>query len=168
MCRLPIWTAILTFYFAGSAPAETSSEGSSSLSLDQARAIVAPLYEALNEPAKKDVESLLTKTTSPDFRSCTGEDNCVDRDTAIAGFKALGEIVPDLQWAVRDILVAGDQIVVRGEATGTPAKPFVGVDPSGKAFKVMSIDIHSVEDGRVARTFHLEDWATGLRQLTAN
>src|SRR5258706_14871852 len=33
------------------------------------RAIVSPLYEALNEPAKKDVSALLAKAAHPDYRS---------------------------------------------------------------------------------------------------
>jgi len=37
----------------------------SALSVEEARTIVAPLYEALNEPAKKDVAKLLAKATSP-------------------------------------------------------------------------------------------------------
>src|SRR5437773_6073076 len=41
----------------------------SSLTVEQARTIVAPLYDALNEPAKKDVAALLAKSTHPDYRS---------------------------------------------------------------------------------------------------
>jgi predicted ester cyclase len=165
--RLLFLSAAFSAVLAGVGLADSPPKGSP-LSVDQARAIVAPLYEALNEPSKKDVESLLTRSTSPDFKSCGGEDNCVDRDAAIKGFKTLGAIVPDLHWAIHDVLVAGDQIIVRGEASGTPTKPFLGVAPSGKTFKVMSIDIHSVRDNQVVRVYHLENWAAALRQLAAN
>jgi hypothetical protein len=37
---------------------------------------------------------------------------------------------------------------------------------TGKAFSIMSIDIHTIRDGRIQTTFHLEDWAGALRQLT--
>ena len=41
-------------------------EIATSLTVEQARAIVAPLYEALNEPTKKDVPALLANATNPD------------------------------------------------------------------------------------------------------
>src|SRR6185436_8860245 len=42
-----------------------------SLTVEQARGIVAPLYEALNEPTEKDVPALLANATNPDYRSCS-------------------------------------------------------------------------------------------------
>ncbi|WP_420851263.1 ester cyclase [Rhizobium quercicola] len=56
-------------------------------------------------------------------------------------------------------------MVVRSEAQGTPVGEFLGVAQSGHAFRIMTIDVHEVQDGRVARTFHVEDWARGERQL---
>ncbi|MDB5582460.1 MAG: hypothetical protein JWR80_7636 [Bradyrhizobium sp.] len=159
-------TFLVAAVLAGAAPAAAAPAGSS-ISVEEARAIIAPLYEALNEPARRDVERLLKETTSPDFTSCAGSSDCINRDAAILRFKALGEVVPDLHWVVRDVLVTGNQIIVRGEASGTPVKPFLGVAPTGKSFTVMSIDIHSVRDGRVVRTYHVESWAAALRQLTA-
>ena len=47
----------------------------SSLTVEEARRIVAPLYDALNEPGEKDVAALLAKATNPDYRSySTNED----------------------------------------------------------------------------------------------
>jgi hypothetical protein len=47
---------------------------------ETARAIVTPLYEALNEPGKKDIKALLEHATTPDFLSCGNEGECVGRD----------------------------------------------------------------------------------------
>ncbi len=55
--------------------------------------------------------------------------------------------------------------VVRGRASGTPQGPLFGVD--GKGFDIMSIDIHRVQDGRIVESYHVEDWAGALRQLSA-
>ena len=46
-----------------------SAAAASPLTVEEARVIVTPLYEALNEPAKKDVAALLAKATNPDYRS---------------------------------------------------------------------------------------------------
>jgi acyl-CoA synthetase (AMP-forming)/AMP-acid ligase II len=56
-----------------------------SLTVEQARAIVAPLYEALNEPTKKDVPALLAKAANPDYRSCSTNSDCLSRDQ-LAGY----------------------------------------------------------------------------------
>lgn len=65
------------------------------------------------------------------------------------------------------MLVDGDRVIVRGEATGTPAGPFFGVPHGGKSFRIMSIDIHTVKDGKLVTSYHVEDWATAMRQLSA-
>jgi hypothetical protein len=30
----------------------------------------------------------------------------------------------------------------------------------------MSIDVHTIEDGKIKRSYHLEDWAGAMRQLS--
>ena len=48
------------------------------LTPDRGRMIVAPLYDALNEPSKKDIVSLLSEATNADYQSCSSNDECVD------------------------------------------------------------------------------------------
>jgi predicted ester cyclase len=70
----------------------------------------------------------------------------------IGGFKSRGAILPDLKWEIKEVLVAGDRIIVRGEGSGTPSGTFLGIPASGKNFKIMAIDVHTVEDGKIKRT----------------
>lgn len=63
--------------------------------------------------------------------------------------------------------MSGDRVIVRGEASGMPAGPFMGMPHGGKSFKVMSIDIHTVRDGKLVRAYHVEDWMGASRQLSA-
>ena len=64
------------------------------------------------------------------------------------------------------MIVTGNQVVVRGEGSGTPAGDFMGVPHSGKSFSVLSIDIHTIENGKmVGKTYHVEDWLGATRQL---
>ncbi len=82
--------------------------------------------------------------------------------------KGFGAIIPDLTWEPQEILRDGNRYIVRGKATGTPAGPFFGIDPAtGKSFEIMSIDIHTVENGKIVQSYHVEEWATAIRQLTA-
>jgi predicted ester cyclase len=66
---------------------------------------------------------------------------------------------------LQDIQVFRDQIVVRGEATGTPTAEFWGAKPTGKGFKPMAIDVFTVRNGKLASAYHVENWMTALEQM---
>jgi len=137
------------------------------MSADAARASVAPFYKALNAEFASDSADLIRQATGPDWVSCRGNDVCNSRDEVIAGVAARLKSVPDLKWQIKDVLVSGDQVTVRGEATGTPAADFFGATPTGKSFKVMSIDVHTLQGGKMVRSYHIEDWMGAVRQVTA-
>jgi predicted SnoaL-like aldol condensation-catalyzing enzyme len=136
------------------------------LTVDEARTIVAPLYEALNEPSKKNVADLLAKATDPDYRSYSTNEDWLTRDQLADVFKTLGSIIPDLRWTIRDIRAFGDQIVVRGEATGTPKRELFGAKPTGKSFKTMALDLFTVKNGKLTSAYHVENWMTALQQIS--
>jgi predicted ester cyclase len=140
-------------------------EIATSLTVEQARAIVAPLYEALNEPTKKDVPALLANATNPDYQSCSTNSDCLSRDQLAGVFTALGKIIPDLHWTIKDIWTSGNRIVVRGEATGTPTGELYGAKPTGKSFKTISIDMFTVRDGKLATAYHVENWMAAMEQI---
>jgi predicted SnoaL-like aldol condensation-catalyzing enzyme len=139
----------------------------STLTVEEAQNIVAPLYDALNEPGKKDVAALLNKATNPDYRSYSTNEDWLTRDQLAEVFKKIGSAVPDLRWTIKDIQTIGDQIVVRGEATGTPVREFWGAKPTGKSFKTMAIDVFTVKSGKLASAYHVENWMTALQQISA-
>jgi len=145
--------------------AAASSRPSFALTIEQARTIVAPLYDALNQPAKKDVAALLAKATNPDYKSYSTNEDWLNRDQLTDVFKTIGLAVPDLRWTIKDILVSGDQITVRGEATGTPERELFGAKPTGKSFKTMSIDVFTVKGGKLASAYHVENWVGALQQI---
>ena len=76
-------------------------------------------------------------------------------------------MIPDLNWAPVEMIESADRVVVRSRATGTPTGPLFGVDGQGKSFDIMAIDIHTIEGGKLVETYHVEDWAGALRQLSA-
>jgi predicted ester cyclase len=137
------------------------------ISVETARASVAPFYKALNAEFAKESPDLIRQATAPEWISCRGNDACNSRDEVIAGIAARLASIPDLKWQIREVLVSGNQVTVRGEATGTPAGEFMGAAHSGKSFRVMSIDVHTLEGGKMIRSYHIEDWLGAVRQLTA-
>jgi predicted ester cyclase len=137
-------------------------------SADDARAAVAPFYQALNAEFAKDSADLIRQATTPEWVSCRTNEICNTRDEVIAGVAARQKSVPDLKWQIKEVLVSGNQVTVRGEATGTPSGEFFGAPHSGKSFKVMSLDVHTLRDGKMIRSYHIEDWMGAVRQLSAN
>jgi predicted ester cyclase len=151
--------------FANSSQPPTAGLTASSLTVEEARKITAPLYDALNQPAKKNVSALLAQATLPDYRSYHTNEEYLSRDQLADVFKSIGASVPDLRWTVQDIQVFRDQIVVRGEATGTPTAEFWGAKPTGKGFKTMALDVFTVRNGKLASAYHVENWVRALQQF---
>ena len=110
---------------------------------------------------------LVKQSTTPEWVSCRGNEICNTRDEVIGGIGKRLKGVPDLKWEIKDVLVSGNQVTVRGEATGTPAGEFMGAPHTGKSFKLMSIDVHTLEGGKMVRSYHIEDWLGAVRQLSA-
>jgi len=90
-----------------------------------------------------------------------------DRATFVKQVAGFMKLMPDMSWKVEEVLQSGNRIIVRGRAKGTPKGPFFGLEPSGKTFEIMSIDVHTVEGGKIVQTYHVEDWAGALGQLRA-
>ncbi len=147
---------------AGATPAQTAA-----LTPDAARRAVAPFYEMLNKPATKDLKALAEASMAADWRSYSGDKAFKGREEFVAQVTGFGKLIPDLTWDVKEVLVAGDRVIVRSEASGTPQGPFFGVPLGGKSFQIMTIDVHTVSDGKLVTAHHVEDWAGAIRQLTA-
>jgi predicted ester cyclase len=134
---------------------------------DEAPQIIKPLYDALNHPGTKDVAALAGECLAERWRSFNSNSTNKTREEFVAQVIGFGKAIPDLTWKIEEVLVDGNRIVVRSEVTGTPSGPFMGVQPTGKKFSIMAIDIHTVSEGKIDITFHVEDWAGAVRQLSA-
>jgi len=134
---------------------------------ENGRALIEGLYrEALSRTSAADLQEQLAKRLAPSWESIgdyTGAKK--SREAFGAQLAGFGKLIPDLTWKIEELIEAGDRYVVRGRATGTPVGDFFGVPPSGRKFEIMSVDVHTVVEGRIARTYHVEDWASALRQL---
>jgi steroid delta-isomerase-like uncharacterized protein len=73
--------------------------------------------------------------------------------------------MPDLTIVIRDILQDGNKVIVRSEISGTHKTALMGFPAKNRKMNIQAIDIHEIESGRIVRTWHTEDWLTGLRQL---
>ena len=151
-------TVISTIALAGS-PA------SAQMNEEAARANLVPFYKALNAANIQEAPELIKQSTTPSWVTCRGNDLCNTRDEVMAAVSQRLRAIPDLKWEIKEVLISGNHVIVRGEATGTPAGEMMGAPTNGKSFKLMSLDLHTIEGGKIARTYHVEDWQGAFRQV---
>jgi steroid delta-isomerase-like uncharacterized protein len=72
---------------------------------------------------------------------------------------------PDLRVSVLDAFGEGDRVLVRTTLHGTHRGEFAGIPATGKPVILTALNIHRLEDGRIAETWPLLDLLNGLQQL---
>jgi len=131
------------------------------------KATVQKFYDLLSNPGSASHAEAMKAGTAASWESIGDySGNSKSIDAFLGQMGGFSKLIPDLNWAVEDVIEAGDTIVVRSRATGTPVAPFFGVDGQGRSFDILTIDIHHIENGVIARTYHVEDWAGALQQLS--
>jgi predicted ester cyclase len=143
-----------------------ASSASAQMNEESARASLAPFYQALNAANAKDAPELIRQSTTPGWLTCRGNDLCNTREEVMAAIGQRLRAIPDLKWEIKEVLIAGNRVIVRGEATGTPAGDLMGTPTNGKSFKLMSLDVHTFDGDKIARTYHVEDWQGAFRQIS--
>ena len=121
--------------------------------------------ELLSQPTRADLEDATAKVITEKWVSIPTPRGGPDRAGFVKSLQGFGAVIPDLKWEPQEILQDGDRYIVRSIATGTPVKPFFGVEPTGKSFEIMSIDIHTVENGLITTSYHVEEWKQAIGQL---
>ena len=122
-----------------------------------------------NKALTVNSETRPTKVLSPLFAEgykSSGSAGSKTAEQLMGQLEFFWKIIPDLKWKPQQIINEGDVYVVRSIATGSPTGDFMGVPTDGsKEFKIMTLDMHTMKDGKFVSTHHVEDWATGMQQL---
>ena len=84
-----------------------------------------------------------------------------------AQIAAFRQAMPDYNVKHEDLIVGGDRVAVRNTVSGTHLGPFMGYEPTGRHVEIRTMDIHQLRDHRIIATWHLEDFAGLMAQLTA-
>lgn len=78
------------------------------------------------------------------------------------------QAIPDIKVILEDAVITGDKVVARITYTGTHTVPFfAGIPPTGKPFKLGTIDIWRVSGGKFVEHWDQVDFAGLQRQLMA-
>lgn len=134
--------------------------------MNDVKDIVAPFYtQCLTVNPDTDVAEAMGKILADGFQS-KGSVEIKTKEQLIGQVQFFWKLIPDLKWEIQEMFQDGSRVIVRSIASGTPKGNFMGAPTDGsKAFQIMTIDIHTVQNGQVMEVYHLEDWPTAMKQL---
>lgn len=69
------------------------------------------------------------------------------------------------QFTIEDIIAEGDKVVVRWTQRGAQVAEFLGMPATGRPFTIAGIDIHRLQDGKLAEHWHVVDLLSQMQQL---
>jgi steroid delta-isomerase-like uncharacterized protein len=69
------------------------------------------------------------------------------------------------QFTIEDIIAEQDKVAVRWTNRGAHVGEFLGLQPTGSSFTIAGIDIHRLQDGKMAEHWHVVDQLSQLQQL---
>jgi len=134
--------------------------------METSKEILTAFYKkCLTINSETNTKEVLGKIFSDGFIS-NGSVESKSKEQLIGQIGFFWKLIPDLKWEPQDIISNGNKYVVRSIASGTPKGDFMGFPADGtKSFKIMTIDIHTIENGQIQSVHHLEDWGTAMKQL---
>lgn len=128
-------------------------------------AIMAFYEQALTVNSETRPTAVLTPILADGFLS-SGSVESKNKEQLMGQLEFFWKLIPNLKWEPQEVINEGNKFVVRSIASGNPSGDFMGMPTDGtKSFKIMTIDIHTIEDGKIVNVHHLEDWGTAMKQL---
>ncbi|SEK16594.1 MULTISPECIES: ester cyclase [unclassified Variovorax] len=79
--------------------------------------------------------------------------------------RSVAEAFPDVRITIHDMVQEPGKIGVRAEISGTHKGPLFGIAATGKQVSFRLHEFHTLMDGRVTTTWHMEDWFGLFLQL---
>jgi len=136
--------------------------------MESIKELVRKMYvDCLTVNTRVDPGVELGKMLADNFQSVNAAE-IKSRQVLIGQIQYFWKLIPDLKWEPQEILQDGNRVIVRCIATGTPKGEFMGLKPDGKkSFRIMTIDIHTVENDKITTIYHVEEWTTAIMQLKA-
>jgi len=126
------------------------------------RIAVETLYRAFSEQAPDLVDAVLAPGWD-DIPLAPGQ------ASGPAGIKpiirSMAAAFPDLHITIHDMLQQPGKIAVRAEISGTHLGELFGIAPTGKKVSFRLHEFHTLANGLVTTTWHMEDWFGLFLQL---
>ncbi|MEY4544926.1 MAG: hypothetical protein RL685_1121 [Pseudomonadota bacterium] len=114
---------------------------------------------------QKQIDAL-DELASPHYRRHLGPGQApLDRSGQKQRLRGLQRALPDVHFAIDDLIAEGDRVVFRVTVTGTHRGEMFGVPATGTAVAYTAIDILRFEDGLIVEHWGFGDSASLLRQI---
>ena len=84
-----------------------------------------------------------------------------------AYMEGFASMFSDVKGEATHVLVDGEYAMVRGEYSGVHSGEAFGVPATGARISFTAFDLHHIQDGRITKTWHLEDFMGIYNQLQA-
>lgn len=156
---------LLVFLMSGCNAQKNISNVNANEIMKNKEAIQSFYSQALTVNTQTRPTTVLSSLLADGFKS-TSSSGSKNAEQLMQQLEFFWKVVPDLKWEPQVIINEGDTYVVRSIASGTPNGDFMGMPTDGsKKFEIMTIDMHTIKDGKILSTNHVEDWATSMKQL---
>lgn len=132
------------------------------MSVDDNKAVILRYFDILNEGTHE-----YHRVVHPDVTGSDGEEPLRGIESFVRVGQAFRAAVPDLRFAVDQILAEGEWVAVLVTATGTPQAPLWGVPPAGKTFRITAQVMYRVERGLIRQVISVWDTLSLLQQIGA-
>jgi steroid delta-isomerase-like uncharacterized protein len=118
------------------------------MSIEDNKALIRRFYDDVLNQRRVDLLDELAVEDYVEHDPFPGQGNGrADLKARVAGFH---QAFNPLRFTIEDVIAEGDRVVVRWTNSGTDSGGFMGIPPTGKHFGIAGIDIHVVQDGRLA------------------
>jgi predicted ester cyclase len=82
----------------------------------------------------------------------------------------LNKVFSDFRFVVDEVIDArgadgNGTVGVRARMCGVHTGEFLGIAPTGRETEIRTHEFHEIVDGRIVRTYHLEDWFGWFMQV---
>ncbi|MEU2355992.1 ester cyclase [Streptomyces misionensis] len=102
--------------------------------------------------------SLVDAALAPDWEAVPALRTGPGADGWKKSIEHLRGVFSGLTVTIADVVASGDMVAVRSVGRGVHVGALLGVDGTGREVEFRASDFHQVVDGRIVRTWHLEDY----------
>ncbi len=128
------------------------------------RTAVETLYRAFSDKDPDLVDTVLASDWD-DILLAPGQEPGPNGIKAI--IRSFVQAFPDVRIDIHDIVQEPGKIGVRAEISGTHRGEIFGIAPTNKHVRFRLYEFHTLEQGRIVTTWHMEDWFGLCLQLGA-
>jgi steroid delta-isomerase-like uncharacterized protein len=120
-------------------------------------------YQAVEQGSLNDLDAILAPQWEEIPAAYPGQPSGSQGYAPVV--QAFRSAFPDVRFQIEDVIESNNKVVIRTTVYGTHKGSFLGVDPTDKPVSFATIDIHEIEDSKIVRSWHIEDFFGLLQQI---